>query len=128
MSLEYCGVLVGAANRRCFRVWETKTDKNTVSVFRVFDLLYIHIKPYESELSTALYECKAVARCATRKTDTAINRIKTSETNKLSIENTSGRKWNKNRWDLQTANTTRKTNTAVNTKQTCTQKDICGLR
>ena len=85
MSLEYCGVLVGAANRRCFRVWETKTD-------------------------------------------TAINRIKTSETNKLSIENTSGRKWNKNRWDLQTANTTRKTNTAVNTKQTCTQKGICSLR
>ena len=62
------------------------------------------------------------------KTDTAINRIKTSETNKLSIENTSGRKWNKNRWDLQTANTTRKTNTAVNTKQTCTQKGICSLR
>ena len=30
-----------------------------------------------SESSTALYECKAVARCATRKTDTAINRIKT---------------------------------------------------
>ena len=55
----------------------TKTDKNTASVFRVFDLLYIHIKPYESELSTALSECKAVARCATRKTDTAINRIKT---------------------------------------------------
>ena len=54
-----------------------KNRKNTASVFRVFDLLYIHIKPYESELSTALSECKAVARCATRKTDTAINRIKT---------------------------------------------------
>ena len=40
-------------------------------------MLYIHIKPYESELSTALSECKVVARCATRKTDTAINRIKT---------------------------------------------------
>ena len=40
-------------------------------------MLFIHIKPYESELSTALSECKAVAQCATRKTDTAINRIKT---------------------------------------------------
>ena len=55
----------------------TKTEINPVSVFRVFDLLFIHIKPYESELSTALSECKAVARCATWKTDTAINRIKT---------------------------------------------------
>ena len=69
MNLEYCRVLQGGLY--------TKTDKNTVSVFRVFDLLFIHIKPYESELSTALSECKAVARCATRKTDTAINRIKT---------------------------------------------------
>ena len=57
-------------------------DKNTASVFRV-------------------------ARCATRKTDTAINRIKTSETHKLRIENTSGRKRNKNRWGLQTVVTTR---------------------
>ena len=54
-----------------------KTYINPVSVFRVFDLLYIQLKPYESELSTASSECKAVARCATRKTDTAINRIKT---------------------------------------------------
>ena len=54
-----------------------KNLKNPVSVFRVFDLLFIQLKPYESELSTALSECKAVARCATRKTDTAINRIKT---------------------------------------------------
>ena len=54
-----------------------KNLKNPVSVFRVFDLLFIHIKLYESKLSTALSECKAVARCATRKTDTAINRIKT---------------------------------------------------
>ena len=77
----------------------TKTEINPVSVFRVFDLLYIHIKPYESELSTALSECKAVARCAIRKTDTAINRIKTVGTHKLRIENTSGRKQNKNRWD-----------------------------
>lgn len=76
-----------------------KNRKNTASVFRVFDLLYIHIKPYESELSTALSECKAVAQCATRKTDTAINRIKTVGTHKLRIENTSGRKQNKNRWD-----------------------------
>lgn len=51
-------------------------------------MLYIHIKPYESELSTALSECKAVARCATRKTDTAINRIKTVGAHKLRIENT----------------------------------------
>lgn len=64
-----------------------KTDKNTVSVFRVFDLLSIHTKPYESELSNALYGCKAVARCATRKTDTAINRIKTVGTHKVRIEN-----------------------------------------
>ena len=48
-----------------------------MSVFRVFDLLSIHLKPYENEFSTALSECKAVARCATRKTGTAINRIKT---------------------------------------------------
>lgn len=61
----------------------TKTDKNTASVFRVFDLLYIQIKPYESKLSTALSECEAVARCATRKTDTAINRIKTDNALKL---------------------------------------------
>nr|DAT79571.1 MAG TPA: hypothetical protein [Caudoviricetes sp.] len=40
-------------------------------------MLYIQLKPYESELSTALAECKAVARSATRKTNTAINRIKT---------------------------------------------------
>ena len=55
----------------------TKTYINPVSVFRVFDLLYIQQKPYESKLSTALSERKAVARCATWKTDTAINRIKT---------------------------------------------------
>ena len=58
-------------------------------------MLCIHTKPYESELSTALYECKAVARCATRKTDTAINRIKTVGAFKLRIENTYGRKQNK---------------------------------
>ena len=99
-----------------------KNRKNTASVFRVFDLLYIHIKPYESELSTALSECKAVALCATRKTDTAINRIKTSETHKLRIENTSGRKQNKNRWNLQTVNTTWKIDAAINlikTSGTC---------
>ena len=62
-----------------YRVVIDKNQKNPVSVFRVFDLLFIHIKPYESELSTALSECKAVARCATRKTYTAINRIKTVE-------------------------------------------------
>ena len=54
-----------------------KNLKNPVSVFRVFDLLFIQLKPNENEFSTALSECKAVARCATRKTDTAINRIKT---------------------------------------------------
>ena len=63
--------------KNCYRVVIDKNLKNPVSVFRVFDLLFIHIKPYESELSTALSECKAVARCATRNTDTAINRIKT---------------------------------------------------
>ena len=40
-------------------------------------MLFIQLKPYENEFSTALSECKAVARCATQKTDTAINRIKT---------------------------------------------------
>lgn len=54
----------------------TKTDINPVSVFRVFDLLSIQLNPYENKFSTALSECKAVARCATRKTETAINRIK----------------------------------------------------
>ena len=63
----------------------TKTDINPVSVFRVFDLLSIHIKPYESKLSTALSECKAVARCATRKTETAINRIKTVGANRAPV-------------------------------------------
>ena len=77
-----------------------KNLKNPVSVFRVFDLLSIHLKPYENEFSTALSECKAVARCATRKTDTAINRIKTvgayktvdttCKTNTSIIENTVG--------------------------------------
>lgn len=56
-------------------IW-TKIEINPVSVFRVFDLLFIHTKPYENEFSTALSECKVVARCATRKIDTAINRIK----------------------------------------------------
>ena len=66
----------------------TKTCINPVSVFRVFDLLYIQLKPYERKLSTALSERKAVARCATRKTDTEINRIKTVGAHKLRIENT----------------------------------------
>ena len=66
------GVILGCADRWAL----TKTDKNPASVFRVFDLLFIHTKPYENEFSTALSECKAVARCATRKTDAAINRIK----------------------------------------------------
>ena len=105
MNLEYCRVLQGGLY--------TKTDKNTASVFRVFDLLYIQIKPYESELSTALSECKAVAQCAIRKTDTAINRIKTSETHKLRIENTSGRKQNKNRWGSKTVVTSRNIDTAI---------------
>ena len=56
-----------------------KNLKNPVSVFRVFDLLYIQLKPYESELSTALSECKAVAQCA-------------------HSENRHGDKQNKNRW------------------------------
>ena len=59
----------------------TKTYINPASVFRVFDLLYIQLKPYESKLSTALSERKAVARCATRK-------------------NRYGDKQNKNRWGL----------------------------
>ena len=63
--------------KTCCRVSLDKNRKNPVSVFRVFDLLFIQLKPYENEFSTALSECKAVARCATRKTDTAINRIKT---------------------------------------------------
>ena len=77
----------------CWRWIKTKTDKNIASVFRVFDLLYIHIKPYESELSTALSECKAVALCATRKIDAAINRIKTIGPAKLysHLENRCGK-------------------------------------
>ena len=49
-------------------------------------MLSIHLKPYENEFSTALSECKAVARCATRKTDAAMNRIKTVVVLKLGIE------------------------------------------
>ena len=60
-----------------YRVSFRQKPENPVSVFRVFDLLFIQLKPYENEFSTALSECKAVARCATRKTDTAINRVKT---------------------------------------------------
>ena len=71
-------MLQGGLRQKPDAEWKLdKNRKNSASVFRVFDLLYIHIKPYESELSIALSECKAVARCATRKTDTAINRIKT---------------------------------------------------
>ena len=58
-----------------------KNLKNPVSVFRVFDLLYIQLKPYESELSTALSECKAVTRSG-------------------HPENKYGDKQNKNRWSL----------------------------
>ena len=50
-----------------------KNRQNPVYIFRVFDLLYIQLKPYESKLSTALSECKAVAQCATRKIYMAIN-------------------------------------------------------
>ena len=89
-------------DKSCYKVeFRQKPRYPPVSVFRVFDLLFIHIKPYESELSTALYKCKAVARCATRKTNTAINRIKTVGAHKLRIENTYNRKQNKNRWGLQ---------------------------
>ena len=78
----------------------TKTDINPASVFRVFDLLSIHLKPYENEFSTALSECKAVARCATRKTDTAINRIKTVGLTNYGqqLENRCSDEQNKNRW------------------------------
>ena len=70
-------LLLGGLRQKPDAGWNLdKIEINPVSVFRVFDLLFIHTKPYESELSTALSECKAVARCATRKTDTAINRIK----------------------------------------------------
>ena len=72
------GVPIGGLRQKPNVEWKLdKNRKNSASVFRVFDLLFIHTKPYENEFSTALYECKAVARCATRKTDTAINRIKT---------------------------------------------------
>ena len=104
--LVYKNLLLGGLRQKLLQGGiQTKTEINPVSVFRVFDLLFIHIKPYESELSTALYECKAVARCATRKTNTAINRIKTVVTHKQSTENTSRRKQNKNRWSLQTVDT-----------------------
>ena len=54
-------------------------DKNRYKpriCFPSLRLAFHSSKPYESELSTALSECKAVARCATRKTDAAINRDK----------------------------------------------------
>ena len=56
-------------------IWQgfDKNKQKPAYIFRVFDLPYIHIKLYESKLSTALSECKAVARCATRKIYTAIN-------------------------------------------------------
>ena len=91
-------------------------DKNRDKPRICFPSLRLALHSYkavESELSTALYECKAVARCATRKTDTAINRIKTSETHKLRIENTSGRKQNKNRWGSKTVVTSRNIDTAI---------------
>lgn len=77
-------LLLGGLRQKPDAGWNLdKIEINPVSVFRVFDLLFIHTKPYENEFSTALSECKAVARCATRKTDTAINRIKTVGTLKL---------------------------------------------
>ena len=73
-------MLQGGLRQKPDAEWKLdKNRKNSASVFRVFDLLFIHTKPYENEFSTAFYECKAVARCATRKTDAAINRIKTVE-------------------------------------------------
>ena len=92
----------------------TKTYINPASVFRVFDLLYIQLKPYESKLSTALSECKAVARCATRKTDTTINRIKTVSAHKLVIENTYIVNGIKTVGTCKTLGTTWKTDTARN--------------
>lgn len=70
-------LLLGGLRQKPDAGWNLdKIEINPVSVFRVFDLLFIHTKPYENEFSTALSEYKAVARCATRKIDTAINRIK----------------------------------------------------
>ena len=43
-----------------------KNIKNPLSIYRVFDLLSIQLKSYESKLSPTLTESKAVARCATR--------------------------------------------------------------
>ena len=66
-------------------------DKNRDKPRIYFPSLRLALHSYkavENEFSTALYECKAVARCATRKTDTAINRIKTVGAHKLRIENT----------------------------------------
>lgn len=70
-------LLLGGLRQKPDAGWNfDKNRDKPVSVFRVFDLLFIHTKPYENEFSTALSEYKAVARCATRKIDTAINRIK----------------------------------------------------
>ena len=48
------------------RFWFNKNKKNTISIYRVFDLLSLQLKSYESKLSPTLTESKAVARCATR--------------------------------------------------------------
>lgn len=71
--LVYKNLLLGGLRQKPDAGWNL--DKNRDKP-RIFDLLFIHTKPYENEFSTALSEYKAVARCATRKIDTAINRIK----------------------------------------------------
>ena len=87
-AFEFYGMVLALEEETAAGWALTKTCINPVSVFRVFDLLCVQLKPYENEFSTALSERKAVARCATRKTDTAINRIKTVGAHKLRIENT----------------------------------------
>ena len=69
----------------CMSIWQgfNKNKQNPAYIFRVFDLPDIHIKPYESKLSTALSVCKAVALCATRKTYTAINIKKQPDARRL---------------------------------------------
>jgi len=54
-------LLLGGLRQKPDAGWNLdKIEINPVSVFRVFDLLFIHTKPYENEFSTALSECKAV--------------------------------------------------------------------
>ena len=61
-------VICSLQERVVEHIWQGfhKNKQNPRYIYRVFDLLSLQVKSYESKLSPTLPECKAVARCATR--------------------------------------------------------------